>query len=86
MVKTEIGRLSKIGSSKILWSLQACSSVCENLEIPNQYLERLVQGSLLYMKIKGIREILLHLISLLPSCINDDDLTNHEAQQQWFTV
>ena len=86
MVRTEIRRLSKIGSSKILRSLQACSSVRENLEILNRYFERLVQGSSLYMKIKGMREILLYLISLVLSCINDDDITNHEAQQQRFTV
>ena len=54
MVRTGIRRLSKIGSSQILLSLQACSSVCENLEILNRYLETLVQGSSLYMKIKGI--------------------------------
>ena len=38
------------------------------------------------MKIKGMREILLCLISPVPSCINDDDITNHEAKQQRFTV
>ena len=77
MVRTEIRRLSKTGSSNILRSLPACSSVRENLEILNRYLERLVQGNSLYMKIKGMPEILLYLISLVPSCINDDNITKH---------